>query len=264
MSRKRRRKRPKTRPNQPEVSPKRSRPSSLNKWGAVVAIGGLAGLFALVLVLGEGPDPNTLRADDPVEDPIDPVEAWQQSPVVSIPIDARRDFSQGPEDAAVTIVEFSDFECPYCARAVYQLQEVLDAYPDDVRLVFKNFPLDSSCNEEIAEQLHPMACHMAVVARCAGAQSPEMFWTAHDALFEIRELREQRVAALPEAIGADAEAFSTCLEDDDELREVLNDVALGNSLEITATPTVFVNGRVSPSYGAEELGAIIEHILDNE
>ena len=225
-----------------------------------MAIGSLVGLFALVLMLGE-PEPRATmpeEPDAPDETLQNPVEAWESSPMQAIPIRTDVDFSIGPDRAPVTIVEFSDFQCPFCSRAVPELQRVADDYPDDVRIVFKNFPLDASCNESMEQQLHPMACQMAVMARCAGAQSPDLFWKMHDAIFADPDSLD----GLPQAVGVEQAAFEACMEDGQALRHVLSDVELGNSLKLTSTPTVFVNGRQSPGYGADILSSIVDSILE--
>src|SRR5438093_1453862 len=92
---------------------------------------------------------------------------------------------KGPEDAAITIVEFSDFQCPHCAEAFPELRKLLRSR-SDVRLVFRHYPLDSSCNTSLPVPLHPNACLAAIAAECAGDQG--RFWEYHDVLFENHEL----------------------------------------------------------------------------
>src|SRR5205085_2217337 len=88
---------------------------------------------------------------------------------------------KGPENARVAIVEFSDFQCPFCAQAFRDLRQLMRERPD-VSLVFRNFPLDTSCNAQVSHSLHPDACLAACAAECAAQQGH--FWEYHDALFE--------------------------------------------------------------------------------
>lgn len=93
------------------------------------------------------------------------------------------DPQKGKSDAKVTLVEFSDFQCPYCATGGKPaLEQVLAAYPDDVKGVWKNYPLDQACNENITSAFHANACAAAEVVMCANEQGK--FWEMHDNLFD--------------------------------------------------------------------------------
>ena len=123
--------------------------ASINRLGLIVAVVGLAGLFGLVIFLGEGPAPAPVSESteddaeaEPEEQEEPPVERWKAAFLQEVPIDPDRDFTRGPADAAVNIVEFTDFECPFCTLAHTSLKKVVERYPSDVRLVYKNFPLD--------------------------------------------------------------------------------------------------------------------------
>ncbi len=239
--------------------------SSINRLGAFAAIGGLVGLFALVLLLGDPPPPAPPTESAPeTEEPDEPersnVEMWQAAFLQEVPVLAR-DFALGPADAPVNIIEFSDFECPFCRLANIQLMEVVERYPSEVRLVFKNFPLDMACNADVTEQLHPYGCKMAVMARCASREDPELFWRFHDSVFTFEQFSDDALDQLALALGVDAEPFWTCVGEREVFDEVRNDIALARSLGVDSTPTVYVNGRVAPSYQADALSEIIDHIL---
>jgi protein-disulfide isomerase len=237
---------------------------SVNRLGAFVAIGGLVGLFALVVFLGDPPPPpppsETASEGDSDEPERSNLELWQASFLQEIPV-SERDYIRGPADAPVSIIEFSDFECPFCRIANTHLREVVERYPEDVRLVFKNFPLDMACNSDVAQQLHPYGCKAAVVARCASGDDADFFWRFHDAVFDLEKLDDEALEKLASEMGADDEAFRSCVTGSDAFDEVREDIALARSLGVDATPTVFVNGRVTPSYQTDALSEVIDHIL---
>ena len=112
---------------------------------------------------GEGPS-----TASPEEIATTVIARWEQAPTRDIPIEAGRDFILGPEDARVTLVEFSDFECPYCRNAANGVHDIMEKFDGDVRLVFKNFPLDVACNQQMKEPMHRLACKAATLAWCAG------------------------------------------------------------------------------------------------
>jgi len=139
--------------------------------------------------------------------------------------------SKGPESAKITIVEFSDFECPYCGRATAAVDEVLKTYGDKVRLVFRHYPLD----------FHKKAKKAAEASACAADQGK--FWELHDRLFEYQTSLE--VAQLKEhaaAIGLDAAKFDACLDGGAKAEIVERDLKAGRQLGVSGTPAFFING----------------------
>lgn len=143
--------------------------------------------------------------------------------------------TMGPETAPVTVVIFDDFECPYCAKTVPLIKEVLSAYPDDVRLVFKNFPLGRHKNAQAA----------ALAGLAADRQGK--FWPLHDLLFENHHsLSPQKIEQLAEQAGLDMERFAAD-RNDAKLRQQLNaDMREGQQIGVRGTPTIFINGRQLP------------------
>jgi protein-disulfide isomerase len=149
--------------------------------------------------------------------------------------------SKGRADAPVTIVEFSDFQCPACGQAFRDLHDLVARRPD-VRLVFRNFPLDSSCNDAIDRALHPDACLAAIAAECARRQS--RFWEYHDLLFENqRTLDRDNLFRFAREVGLDIPTFRTCLDDPATRARIGDDVRAGIAAGVESTPTLFVNGR---------------------
>lgn len=138
----------------------------------------------------------------------------------------------GPKDARITLVEFSDFQCPYCALATPQLRAVLRAYPTQVRLFFKQFPLD----------IHSQAAFAAKAA--VAAQRQGKFWEMHDALFASRkDLSRPTVLGLASALGLDLKRFEADLDSPAVHQAVLRDVEDGNRIGVMSTPTLFLDGR---------------------
>ncbi len=166
---------------------------------------------------------------------------WYTSqPIEQVPAVGR---DLGGPDAAVTIIEFSDFECGHCAAAHRVLQEVLPRYRGEVRVVFRNYPLDKSCNPLLTTQLHDYACEAAVAAECAGEQGK--FWPYHDLLFENQsDLSPENLRRFARQLKLDMDAFQSCLGSEKAHERVKQDVEEGNRLRIESTPTMFINGRV--------------------
>lgn len=140
--------------------------------------------------------------------------------------------SQGPADAPVTIVIFSDFECGFCSRLAEMLEEVRVAYPEEVRVVFKNYPLRG----------HRFSLRAAQAALAAGTMGK--FWEFHDRLFQnFDQLNEKKLEEIRDSLGLDKEAFTTQMQAPQVLDAIRSDMRLGQKVKVTGTPTVFVNGR---------------------
>jgi protein-disulfide isomerase len=141
--------------------------------------------------------------------------------------------SLGPEDARVKIVEFSDFQCPYCSKLIPILKQAQKNYPDEVRLVFRQFPLKS---------IHPHAQKAAEASLCARDQGK--FWEMHDLLFKGQNalgIKDLKVKA--EQLGLDGAGFKRCLESGKSEDEVTKDLLAGARAGVKGTPCLFVNGR---------------------
>jgi Na+:H+ antiporter, NhaA family len=142
------------------------------------------------------------------------------------------DHVQGPEDAPVTLVEYGDYECPYCARAFPIIRRLRAEMPDKLRFVFRHFPLNS---------VHPHASVAAQAAEAAGAQGK--FWDMHDLLFEHQEDLEasdlQRYAI---RAGVEIYRFQADLSSERFARKVKRDYESGVASGVKGTPTLFVNG----------------------
>jgi protein-disulfide isomerase len=150
--------------------------------------------------------------------------------------------TKGNPDAPVTIVEFSDFECPACAAAFRDLKDVLRSR-NDVRVVFRYFPLDASCNPALeGRSPHPDACLAAFAAECAGEQ--HRFWEYHDTLFENqRALDRDSLFRYARELALDIPQFRACLDAPETRARVARDVTAGIGFGVASTPTLFINGR---------------------
>ena len=141
--------------------------------------------------------------------------------------------TMGPANARITMVEFSDFQCPYCSKAVTQIGATLKAYPNDVRLIFKQYPL---------VELHPAAAISAAASLAAHQQGK--FWPMHDVMFANRpKLSRQSILAWAKEIGLDMQRFTADLDSDAIKKAVLRDQADGDKAGVEGTPTVFLNGQ---------------------
>lgn len=138
---------------------------------------------------------------------------------------------KGPDDAPITIVEFSDYQCPFCARSEPLIKEALAAYPTQARLVYKHFPLVA---------IHPQAMGAALAA--AAAQRQGKFWEMHDLLFDHQEqLSTADLEHYAEKLKLDLKKWKGDLEI--ARAKVARDRAEGERLDISGTPTIYINGR---------------------
>lgn len=138
----------------------------------------------------------------------------------------------------VTLVEFSDFQCPSCRQLHDVLKSVIADYPQ-VRLVFKDFPL---------KQIHPWAMTAALAGRCAYQQNPQTFWRMYDLIFDNQQVISpdnawQKMLDFAAQSALDQQAFRTCMSSPAATQAIEKNLQEGQALSITSTPTVFVNGR---------------------
>ena len=171
-------------------------------------------------------------------------------PVVRAQVSVDGAPSKGPATAPVTIVEFSDFYCPFCKRVQSTLSAILAKYGDKVRLVYRDFPIP---------QLHPAAPKAAEAARCANDQGK--FWPYHDLLHaRAPKGSPDDLTAYANEVGLDVAAFEACLTSGKHAAGVKKDIEEGNRLGIDGTPGFFVNGRSLA--GAQPLEAFVTVIED--
>ena len=157
----------------------------------------------------------------------------------------------GGKDAAVTVVEFSDFQCPYCRAAEAGIKEVRAKYGDRVKIVHEDFPLG----------FHAHAMDAARAARCADAQNK--FWQYHDALFEDQaKLAVADLKARAAKLGLDNKKFAACFDKQEPDAAIKADQAQGQALGVSGTPTFFVNGReMTGAQSGDKFAAVIDEEL---
>jgi len=149
-----------------------------------------------------------------------------------IPIPTAGAPETGPDNAPITLVEFSDFQCPYCTLATPQLKAILQAYPTQVRLFFKEFPLD----------IHSQAALAAAAA--VAAQKQGKFWPMHDALFASHnDLHRPTILGLASAVGLDMKRFEADLDSPAVRQAVARDMEDGSNVGVMSTPTLFIDGQ---------------------
>jgi protein-disulfide isomerase len=159
---------------------------------------------------------------------------------------------RGPEHAPVVITVFSEFQCPACARLVPILEQVLEKYPKEIKLVFKNYPI----------RRHRFAREAAVAALAAGRQGK--FWQLHDLLFKnFNQLNREKIKELAQEAGLDMEQFEKDTKDRKFLEMINRDVSDGVKIGVRGTPTVFVNGRLLKNRSLSSFQAAIDRELEH-
>src|SRR5262245_57746295 len=160
--------------------------------------------------------------------------------------------SKGPADAKVTIIEFSDFQCPYCQRSVATIEKILAKYPSDVRIVYRHLPL---------EAIHPFARGAAEAAVCADEQG--LFWAYHDKLFQNnRALAKEDLLRYAGEAGLDAAKFQACVDERRSKDKVETDLQAARAGGISGTPAFVVNGvLLTGAQPPEEFYPVIDAAL---
>jgi protein-disulfide isomerase len=175
----------------------------------------------------------------------------QPPPAIRLEVSTEGAPVRGAAGAPVTVVEFSDFECPFCKQTHPTLKQLLERYPGKVRLAYRDFPLDS---------IHPRARRAAEAARCA--QDEGKFWEYHDVLFtQSPQLAPEDLRRYAGQVGLDVAKFESCLGAGVHKAAVQRDLDEGNRLGITGTPAFFINGRSLT--GAQPLEAFAR-MIDQE
>jgi protein-disulfide isomerase len=184
---------------------------------------------------------------------VDPLKATMQK------IDLKDEPVRGPADAKVTIVEYSDFQCPFCVRG-YQIfeEQVMPEYKDKVKFYFKNLPLKS---------IHPWAESAAIGAECAGQQSDEAFWKLYHSLFKNqRDINQdnlkEKLTQYAKDAGIDEAKFTQCFDTKASQSLVDKDLEEAAAVGANSTPTFFINGRrLEGAQPFENFKAIIDQEL---
>lgn len=158
----------------------------------------------------------------------------------------------GTENAPITIVEFSDYQCPFCARWHQQVYpDLMKAYEGKIKFVYRDFPLYS---------IHPQAEAAAIAANCAGDQNS--YWLYHELLFNGgKDLGRETFIDYAGQIGIDSDAFTKCIDEERSKDEISKDYSYASSLGVSSTPTFFVNGIAV--VGAQPI-EVFKQVIDAE
>jgi protein-disulfide isomerase len=223
-------------------------------YATLIPLAFVAGLAAGYLFWGRDQTaaPEAAQAVDPGTEALEatvPPDLRALQGQVRLEIEEDDDPVLGPEDAPITIIEFSDFRCPYCKRFRQEtFDQLLDAYPDQIRFIYRDFPVVGGFEAAIASE-------------CADEQGE--YWAYHDLLFsdEYAELSSDAYLAYADQLALDLDSFSSCLEEQQFASEVEDDARYAAGLGVTGTPTFFINGI--PIVGAQPF-QIFTQIIDTE
>jgi protein-disulfide isomerase/uncharacterized membrane protein len=208
------------------------------------SLGAILPIFMGVLFLGglgfSGGEADTTTSEEISED------AWYLvKPEGVLELDGTEPVYGNP-DARYTVVEFADFECPYCGMVAPELKKVIDENPE-VKMLFKHYPISSICNEYIPREGHTNACGAAVAADCAGEQG--QFWPFNAIAFKNQKyLSDGDRLFLAEQIGLDMASFKSCVAKDSILNGVKADIAAADKVGLHGTPTIYIRGFVGDKW----------------
>jgi protein-disulfide isomerase len=228
---------------------------------AILSVGTLGFILLGSCVLGGECSVTILSANTGEEDVNDarevaPTAAVAEAPNGAVPVVTEDDHIQGDKNAPITIIEYTDYECPYCERFHLTMLQIMEEYDGVVRWVTRDFPLS----------FHPNAESAAIASECAGEQ--DKFWEMGDALFENRtRLGEDLYIEIATELGLNLNEFTTCYESDEVRAEVQAEAAAGAKAGVTGTPGSFIidqNGNATPIKGAlpfETVSSAIDSML---
>ena len=203
------------------------------------------------------------RGESPILASLDPTP----SPSVKIDFTAYsglgEDYRKGSDDAKVKIVEFADYQCPSCATASKVMKALHADMGDKVLIVFKNFPLDSTCNPTMQSKMHPFACEAAIMTRCAAQVGK--FWELNERIFDnYRDIDSTRLVAWAKDVGLNDDQIKQCKASADIVKKIQDDVKQANEAGLTGTPTIFINGRkYNGAVDPETLKQVVEALLNS-
>lgn len=215
----------------------------------------LGGVFVLGATFGGGSifGINNPGTGTPTQ-PTNPTQPGSEGNFAALAAVSNDDHIRGDEDAKITMIEFSDFECPFCARFHPTVKQILDEYEGDVRVVYRHFPLRS---------IHPMAQKAAEASECAADQGK--FWEMHDKLFDLNSagtLTLEGMKGAAQQLGLNTSSFNNCLDSGEMAAAVDEDYNDGLAGGVSGTPGTFVNGQyLAGALPYEQVKAIIDQLL---
>lgn len=228
-------------------------PARFNIYILIVPLAFAIGLLVGYTVWGRNPPAKTAAAAEPqvaAQDQPATAQATQQIKRYPVPVDDDPAF--GPADAPITIIEFSDYQCPFCKRWYDEVYSKLkETYTDKLRFAYRDFPLTS---------IHPQAQPAAEAANCANEQG--VYWEYHDKLFGgTAELGEEGYLKYASELNLDMAKFKQCLTERRYQKEVEADLEYAANLGVNSTPTFFINGI--PVIGAQPFD-VFQYVIEKE
>jgi len=158
----------------------------------------------------------------------------------------------GNPNAKIVIAEFSDFECPYCKLAAFNIIPRIEDYKDKVKLVFFNYPLDKACNPHMPRELHERSCAVAYAVHCADLQGK--FWEYNEDAFDRQpSFKDAALLSIAKKLKLDLNQFQACLQDEATKQYILMDIEQGDQAKVQGTPTIFVNGRIFSEWTSKKI-----------
>jgi len=180
-----------------------------------------------------------------------------------VEVDVSRDPVLGPPQAPVTIIEFSDFQCPFCREMHSVLKDMRKLFGPRLRVIYKNFPLDGDCNPAVKVSAHPQSCQLAYAAECAYQSG--CFENFYDKLIQAEAYSEGSLLQIAMDCGIDPNKFQACMNSDVPRKAVARDIEDALKVGIKGTPMLMVNGRViQGSRSEKEMEAIIKAALKGQ
>jgi len=180
-----------------------------------------------------------------------------------VELDVSHDPVLGPSQAPVTIVEFSDFQCPFCLEMHSVLNQMRKQFGPRLRVIYKNFPLDSKCNPAVKVSLHPGSCELAYAAECAYQSG--CFESFYDKLVQVELNSQSSLLQIAMDCGMSPAEFQSCMAGDRPRKAVARDIEDALKLGIKGTPMLLVNGRIlQGSRSEKEMAAIISSALKSQ
>jgi protein-disulfide isomerase/uncharacterized membrane protein len=197
---------------------------------------GIGYVFSLSAAKGATPELSSLDIKEAVN------AHFRQSLYDIKPQDLAKAPVWGNKDAKVTMVEFSDFQCPFCKVAAFNIRPYLHEFRDKVKFVYLNYPLDNSCNQYMQGPMHQNACLAAKAAVCANEK--EKFWEYHDDIFKNQQkLSRELLIDLADKRGINKEWMGKCMDSDEALTRVKEDIEVAHHIYLAGTPSLFINQR---------------------
>jgi len=214
---------------------------------AIIAV--IAALYLANLSMSDGSQPAVAGGNDEVVDEGDTGDA--KPTAGAVPGISEDDHVLGNPKADVVLIEYSDFECPFCSRHIPTMEQIVDEYGDQIALVFRHFPLS----------FHQEALPAAVASECAAEQ--DKFWEFHDELFANNtRLGDNLYEEIAEDLGMDVSDFTDCLDDNNYETQIKAEMAAGAAAGVSGTPGTFVNGElVKGAVPYDSFKSIVEQAL---